>query len=134
VKQPVEVDGRSLVPLLKQAGSFQRDALYWHYPHYWGGGRVRPFGAIRSGPWKLIEFYEDQRLELYNLANDLSESRDLATSNRAKAAELREMLHRWRSSVGAQMPTPNPDYHVRQPPAERESGVAQACWLRMAEE
>ena len=67
--------------LLEQTGPVQRDALYWHYPHYWGGNRVRPFGAVRAGDWKLIEFYEDMRVELYNLKDDLGEARDLAESS-----------------------------------------------------
>ena len=134
LRTPLAVDGRSFVPLLKQSGSLGRDALYWHYPHYWSGGMVRPFGAVRAGPWKLIEFYEDQRVELYNLTDDLGETRDLAQSQRTKAGELREMLHRWRNSVGAQMPTPNSDYHPRHPPAQRESSVAQACALTTGEE
>jgi arylsulfatase A-like enzyme len=134
VKSPAAVDGRSLVPLLKQTGSLERDALYWHYPHYCWGGLIHPFGAVRAGPWKLIEFYEDQRVELYNLKDDLGETRDLAAGDRAKAAELREMLHRWRRAVGAQMPTPNPDYHPRRQAVQRESALAQAWWLRMADE
>ena len=110
VKSEAKVDGRSLVPLLKQSGTLQRDALYWHYPHYWGGTRVRPFGAVRAGDWKLIEFYEDMRVELYNLNRDLGETRDLSEQTPGKVAELREMLHQWRKSVDAQMPTPNPAY------------------------
>ena len=79
VAQPNKVDGVSLVPLLKQTGTIQRDALYWHYPHYWGGvpSRVQPYGVVRAGDWKLVEFYEDMRVELYNLKDDLSEARDL---------------------------------------------------------
>lgn len=109
-KSSEPVDGRSLVPLLKQAGSLDREALFWHYPHYWGGNRVRPFGAVRAGDWKLIEFYETMGVELYNLKDDLGETRDLAKEKPAKAAELHERLHQWRQSVNAQMPTPNPDF------------------------
>ena len=112
VKLPGPVDGLSLVPALKQTGTVDRDALYWHYPHYWGGhpSRVQPFGAVRAGDWKLIEFYEDMRVELYNLKDDLGETHDLAQTNPAKAKELREKLQLWRKAVDAQMPTPNPDY------------------------
>jgi arylsulfatase A-like enzyme len=134
VKPPVAVDGRSMVPLLRQTGSLERDALYWHYPHYWSGGLIRPFGAVRAGPWKLIEFYEDLRVELYNLKDDLGETRDLAPENPAKAAELRAMLHRWRNSVGAQMPTPNPEYHPARPSKNPERSFAESSWLRMAAE
>lgn len=105
---PGPVDGHSLVPLLKQSGPLQREALFWHYPHYWGRNRVRPFGVVRAGDWKLIEFYEDMRVELYNLKDDLGETRDLAKEQPEKAGELRVRLHHWRQSVDAQMPTPNP--------------------------
>ena len=110
VPLPGAVDGVSLVPLLKQDGAIQRSALYWHYPHYWGGGRVHPFGVVRSGDWTLIEFYEDMSVELYHLKDDLSEAHDLAAAEPEKAADLRSKLHRWREAVGAQMPTPNPHY------------------------
>jgi arylsulfatase A len=109
-KLPGPVDGLSLVPLLKQVGSIQRDALFWHYPHYWSDARVRPYGVARVGNWKLVEWYEGMRDELYNLQDDPSEAKDLAQTNPAKTAELRAQLDHWRLSVDAQMPTPNPDY------------------------
>ena len=120
VKAPGEVDGRSLVPLLKQEGTLQRDAIYWHYPHYWAGGRVRPFGAVRAGDWKLIEFYENMGVELYNLKDDLGEAHDLSKDQPAKVAQLRDMLHAWRKSVNAQMPTPNPNYDPTRPPKKQK--------------
>lgn len=110
VKLPGKVDGQSIAPLLKQSGTVSREAIYWHYPHYWGGNRVRPAGAVRAGDWKLIEYYEEMRVELYNLKNDLSEAHDMALENAKKADELRNMLHAWRKDVDAQMPTPNPNY------------------------
>ena len=100
-------DGLSTVPLLKQAGTLEREAIYWHYPHY---HITLPGGAIRAGDWKLIEYFEDGRLELYNLKDDLSETTDLAAKLPGKAAELRAKLDAWRRAVGAQMPTPNPNY------------------------
>lgn len=102
------VDGESLVPLLR-GGTFKREALYWHYPHYHPGGAT-PYGAIRAGDFRLVEFYEDSRVELYNLKDDIGETRDLATVQPERAAALRQKLHAWRQTVGAQMPTPNPDY------------------------
>ncbi len=95
------------MPLLRQRGGLAREALFWHYPHYWGGEppRVRPFGAVRAGDWKLIEFYEDMRVELFNLKDDIGETRDLAGALPDRAAELRRRLHDWRAAVGAQMPT-----------------------------
>jgi arylsulfatase A-like enzyme len=110
VKAPGPVDGLSLVPLLKQTGVPEREALFWHYPHYWGGNRVQPFGAVRAGDWKLIEFYETMAVELYNLKDDPGETRDLSKEKPEKAVELRERLHHWRQSLDAQMPTPNPDF------------------------
>ena len=101
------VDGLSLVPLLKQTGALQRDALYWHYPHY---HITKPFGAVRKGQWKLIEYYEDMRCELYDLSRDLGEKNDLAAQQPERVDALRRLLHEWRKDLGAQMPTENPDY------------------------
>ncbi len=70
-------DGVSLVPLLKKTGTLDRRAIYWHYPHYHGSGS-RPSGAVRAGDYKLIEWYEDGQIELYDLAHDLSEQKNLA--------------------------------------------------------
>jgi arylsulfatase A-like enzyme len=134
VKRPADIDGRSLVPLLKQTGPVERKALYWHYPHYWGGNRVRPFGAVRAGDWKLIEFYEDMRVELYNLRDDVGETRDLAQDKPAKAAEMRELLRTWRKSVAAQMPAPNPRYHPGEAGKKHDRRNDQALWLRAAED
>jgi arylsulfatase A-like enzyme len=103
------IDGESLVPLLKETGKPARDALYWHYPHYSNQGG-RPSGAVRRGEYKLIEFYEDDHVELYNLKDDVGESNDLAQKLPEEAARLRKLLADWRKSVNAQMPTPNPDY------------------------
>lgn len=102
-------DGESLVPLLRGGKSLGRDALYWHYPHY-HGSNARPHGAIRMGDYKLIEFYEDMSVELYNLGRDVEERNNLAASLPEKTDALRKRLHAWRKSVDAQMPEPNPDY------------------------
>jgi len=101
------LDGVSLQPLLKQAGGLDRDAVFWHYPHY---HHSTPAGAIRSGDWKLIEFFEDGRLELYNLKEDIAEAHNVAADMPQKAAELQKKLAAWRASVGAEMPTPNPEH------------------------
>jgi arylsulfatase A-like enzyme len=103
------IDGLSLVPFLKTGTGVRHEALYWHYPHYSNQGGP-PAGAIRSGNYKLIEFFEDGRLELYNLANDPGERANLARSEPAKAADLHSRLVAWRESVGAVMPRPNPNY------------------------
>jgi len=111
------MDGTSLVPLLKREGGWQRDTLYWHYPHFSGQGG-RPGGAIRCGDWKLVEYFEDGRLELYNLRDDLGEQKDLATAMPEKARELQTMLADWRRTVGAQMPGRRPESK----PKESENG------------
>ena len=102
-------DGISIAPILTQRGQITRHALYWHYPHYHPGG-AKPYGAVRAGDYRLVEFYEDNHVELYNLKGDVGETRDLAASQPAKRNQLLAMLHAWRKQVGAQMPTPNPDY------------------------
>jgi arylsulfatase A len=74
------------------------------------GTGTTPYGAVRSGDWKLIETYDDRRIELYDLRADVGEQKDLAAAQPARANDLRNRLHPWRESVGAQMPTKNPDY------------------------
>jgi len=107
------IDGVSLVPLL-QGKTLDRGPLYWHYPHYsnQGGG---PGGAVRDGDWKLIEWYEDGRLELFNLRTDIGEKNNLAASNPDKVKALHEKLIAWRKSVNAVMPLPNPNYDPAHP-------------------
>jgi arylsulfatase A-like enzyme len=103
------VDGVSLVPLLRRSGGLKRDALYWHYPHYSNQGG-KPGGAVRRANYKLIEFYEDGKRELYNLKDDPGEKQDLAAKMPDKVKELHRVLQDWRKAVKAQMPTANPDY------------------------
>jgi len=103
------MDGRSMVPLLTQGGKREERPFYWHYPHY-GNQGGSPGGVVRLGDFKLIEFYEDNRVELYNVREDIGERRDLSARMPEKAAELRRMLHQWLRDVGALMPTPNPNW------------------------
>jgi arylsulfatase A-like enzyme len=84
--------------------------LFWHYPHYSGGLGGRPSGAVRLGDYKLIEFFEDNNIELYNLKKDIEEKTDLVKTQPEKAEELKQLLHQWRKDVDAQMPFPNPAY------------------------
>lgn len=99
-----EVDGESLLPLLRdQNHAYSRD-LFWHYPHYHAGGDG-PYSAIRSGDWRLIEFHEESEIELYHLRRDIAERVNMRDSNPEKAQELLTKLKNWRQSVGAQMPT-----------------------------
>lgn len=97
-------DGLELSPLLRDpAAHLERDALYFHYPHYYD--TTTPVSAVRARRWKLLEYHEDGRTELYDLESDPSETRNLAQGNPAKAAELLSMLREWRNRVDAQMPT-----------------------------
>jgi len=109
------VDGMSLVPLLKGKGRIDREAIYWHYPHYHGSGN-RPSGAVRAGDYKLVEWYEDKSTELYNLKKDIGEEHNLTKKMPDKAEELRRMLHRWRRQMKARMPSSGPreDFKVWQ--------------------
>ncbi len=104
------LDGLSLAGPLR-GETLSRDTLHWHFPHYHGSGN-RPGGAIRQGPFKLIEWFEDGRVELYNLQDDIAESRDLASDLPEQARELRSALQAWRETVGARMPTPNPEWEA----------------------
>lgn len=104
------VDGVSLLPLFEGAESLGRDAIYWHYPHYNQHPQSFPSGVIRSGNWKLIESFETGKAALYNLADDIGETDDLAGSRPEKADELATKLKRWRRSVGADPMTPNGQY------------------------
>ena len=83
--------------------------MFWHYPHYGNQGGT-PCGAIRDGDWKLIEWYEDGRLELFDLQHDLSEQYNLEGLHPDKAEQLQAKLKAWRDRLGATMPRPNPRY------------------------
>jgi arylsulfatase A len=106
-------DGRSLVPVFSGEKMKER-AVFWHYPHYANQGS-RPGGAVRRGNWKLVEYYEDGRRELFDLSKDLSESRNLISQNADLSKELAGELDAWRKEVGAKMPTPNADYKPNPP-------------------
>jgi arylsulfatase A-like enzyme len=115
LKNTTGLDGMSLLPLLTGRGRFKRDTLYWHYPHYSnqsinGGHLDQPGAAIRHGDYKLIEFYQDTRVELYDLKTDLGEKNDLARARPQQVESLRKRLAAWRQALGAQMMTPNPGY------------------------
>ena len=93
-------DGISLVPLLKRTGIPQRPALFWHYPHYSNQGGF-PGAAMRAGQYKLIERFEDGRLQLFDLESDLGERRDLAKTMPERVQSMRSQLHAWYRDVDA---------------------------------
>ncbi len=98
------LDGESIMPLLKQTGPLKRKAIYFHYPNYAWHGSNQLGGAIREGDYKLIKWYDDGSVELYNLTNDLSEEQDLSTKMPEKAAGLKRKLDAWLAESGAIMP------------------------------
>lgn len=112
--QPGQIlDGRSLVPVFKGVSLPERP-LFWHYPHYGNQGGA-PAAAIRRGDWKLIEWQEDGRTELFNVAADISEKIDLAAKEPARVAKLRNELQAWQKQVGAKFPIANPEYEATKP-------------------
>jgi arylsulfatase A-like enzyme len=116
-----ELDGVSLIPLLK-GNKIKERALYWHFPAYLQSYqryneqpdplfRARPCGVIRKGKWKLIEYFEDGRTELFDLDNDISESVNLVSDRPEMASTLRSSLSEWRNQIKAPVPTePNPKF------------------------
>jgi arylsulfatase A-like enzyme len=104
-----KIDGKSLMPLWQQKGDFDRDALFWHFPHY-RGRNVVPYTIILSGGWKLIKRYEGKTYELFNLKVDISETADLSEERPDKVKELDVKLTAWLEECGAKIPKSNPDY------------------------
>ena len=107
------LDGLSLLPLLR-GNTLPDRALFWHFPHYNNQGGA-PAAAIRRGDWKLIEWQEDDRVELFNVERDLSEQTDLAAREPQRVSQLRGELHAWQDMVGARFPTPNAGYDPSRP-------------------
>ncbi len=103
------LDGKSLAPLLNGQKDMDREAVFWHYPHYHQEGGV-PYSAVRKGNWKLIEIFETHTFELYNLKEDIGEQHNVLVAHPEKAAELKKDLISWRAEVGAQYATPNENY------------------------
>jgi len=111
------LDGVSFKPALAPDSDWSRGRpVFWHYPHYGNQGGA-PSGAVRAGDWKLIEWYEDGRVELFNLAADAGETTNLANAEPERTARMRRMLHDWRTQTGASMPTTNPQFD-----ADRKEG------------
>ena len=105
---PTRIDGVSFTTALR-GKPHDRGAIYWHYPHY-GNQGCAPTGAVREGDWKLIEWYEDGKLELFNLKKDIGEKSDLAKKYPDKVKTLATQLAKWRKETGAKMPVPNKNF------------------------
>lgn len=109
------IDGMSLIPLLKNPDAqLKRNALYWHYPHY---HHDRPASSIRERDWKLIEYLDGTGdIELYQITNDIGETKNLANEKKGRVADLKQKLNAWRQDVSARMPIPNPSYDPERAP------------------
>lgn len=106
---PSGLEGRSFAPLLTGSGSLPSRDLFWHFPHYTNQGS-RPTGAMRRQNWVMVEYYDEEAVELYDLSSDVTESRDVAAQNPDRVAAMRAALAAWRSRIGAQTNRPNPDF------------------------
>lgn len=113
------LDGVSFASLLQGGPAPASRPMFWHYPHYSPQGGA-PSGAIRVGKWKLIEWFEDEKVELFDVANDLSETRELSAAHPDKVKELRDQLHAWQKATGAVFPKPNPKYDANKPSGRGE--------------
>jgi arylsulfatase A len=115
VSDDEEIDGISLVPVLRGEKFIERDALFWHFPHYHRQG-YKPSGAIRMGDYKLIEWYErsiqglDYQYDLYNIKEDIGESKNLANEMPELVIKMKNRLHNWLNEVGANKMKINPNF------------------------
>lgn len=107
-REAQHLDGVSLVPLLKGGDALGREALFWHYPHYSNQGGF-PGGALRQGPWKLIQRFEDNRFQLFNLEDDPGERIELVEAEPDRVREMKERLLDWQQQVGARFLRPRED-------------------------
>ncbi len=107
VPVPTGLDGISLAEGLT-GGAFPERSLFWHFPHYTNQGG-RPGGAMREGQWLLVELYDDNKAELYDLSVDIGEKQDVACRHPGRVASMRAALDAWRGANDVQYNTPNPD-------------------------
>lgn len=114
------MDGRSFASI-RTGNQPPSRPLHWHFPAYLEGGgatgpwRTTPVAAVRVGPWKLLEYFEDGHVELYNLDDDPAESRDLSEVHQDQVGRLGAEMRRWRTEVGARLPQPLPVAESVQP-------------------
>jgi len=106
---PSGLDGVSVAGLLTGRGAASNRSLFWHFPHYTNQGS-RPSGAMRDGKWMLVEFYDDEAVELYDLGSDIRQRQNVADRQPERVARMRRDLAAWRNAVSAQRNTPNPNF------------------------
>ena len=104
-------DGLSILPLLKGEKVMYDRCLFWHYPHYGNQGGTRGSSIIR-GDFKLIEFFEDSHVELYDLKNDIEEKNEISIKFPEITENLKKLLEDWRISIEAKIPQKNPNYNL----------------------
>jgi arylsulfatase A-like enzyme len=97
------------MPLLREGKALAPRPIFWHYPHYGNQGGT-PGSAVRLGDFKLIRFFEGERIELYDVRNDLGEKHDLASDSPEKARELKKLMEDWLGGIKAGIPTLNPAF------------------------
>lgn len=114
------LDGIDLKPILQGENVVPR-AIFWEYPHYGNQGGA-PAAAVRQGDWKLIQWFESDKFELYNLSKDIGETANLAAREPRRVQKMRALLRDWRKQVGAKQPTINPGYEPDKPNS-RMTGV-----------
>jgi arylsulfatase A-like enzyme len=124
------LDGTSYVNILRGERNSERPPLYWHFPGYLGSGqgtwRTTPAGAIRAGDWKLLEFFEDGRRELYNLREDIGEKQNLSATEPERTRALHAQLTAWREAIAAPLPQPNTERTSEQRSRNRRRGNGNA--------
>jgi arylsulfatase A-like enzyme len=106
----IRLDGMSMVPLLKGKSNFNRNAIFWHYPHYGNQGGT-PGAAVRKDNYKYIEFFENKPGELYDLSKDISEENDLSEKMPEKVNELKNLLYSWQEETKARFPSENLNFN-----------------------
>jgi arylsulfatase A-like enzyme len=106
---PPGLDGVSFAACLTGRGPAPQCPLFWHFPHYTNQGS-RPSGAMREGHWMMVEYYDEEKTELYDLRTDLGQRQDLAGQQPERTARMRAALAAWRKDVNAQENSPNPDF------------------------
>jgi arylsulfatase A len=108
--ESIPSDGLSLTPLVMGEEELNRETIFWHFPHYSNHGMQSAGGAVRSGDYKLLEYYDTGKRQLFNLKDDIGEQNDLSAIEPEKVNELKKKLHNWRESIGARMMEENPNY------------------------
>ena len=118
-KPQQHLDGRSLVPAL-QGKPMKNRPLFWHYPHY-GNQGGEPSAIMMENDWKLIHYFEDDRTELYNVADDIGEQNDLSAKHSERSGKMLNALKAWQKEVGADLPSRNPKFDAARLQKQRDN-------------